>query len=298
MTAHSDRPRTWSRARRILAWLPSLIEPASSPAEPHHPPPQRLSRSGQVLLGSTLALVGVILYAQSLQWSLKSNQQFRFCQPLSMWGVPLNQEKRQTQRMINALAGATASQKVRLNQQVQMLQAETQRLCELVVLSRAQEEALLAVATAGLCLLILTIAHGVVQGLVNNTNRTMQVLQVSAIVWLLSSVAFLYVGQEFRNTSRTFQLYLWHRDLQQQVASALANQDRPAFRLQAAFKQETAQRNGAHSAPLLSDSAQVARLIRGIDEQLQSLPPLSVNLDESAVKKIFDWISTGMDHSS
>ena len=51
-------------------------------------------------------------------------------------------------------------------------------------------------------------------------------------------------------------------------------------------------------APPLTDSAQVALLIRAVDARLQSLPPLSVNLDESAVKKMFGWMGKGLDDAS
>jgi len=73
--------------------------------------------------------------------------------------------------------------------------------------------------------------------------------QISTTVILVTSVAFLYLGQEVRNTGRLFQLYLWHRDLQLQFVTALANQDRPFFLLQAAPKQERGGENGVRLAP-------------------------------------------------
>lgn len=296
MTAHADRPQTNSLARRLPVWLASLVEPSSSPVPSPAAPAAvlRLSRSGQILLGLGLSTLALLLYTLTLQWSLKTNQKFQFCQPLSLWGASAAEGEQQSKRLINALAGATASQKLRLQQQTLILQAESERLCDLVILSRAQEEALLALATLALCLLSLTIIQGLGQGLVNNTNRTLQVVQISTTVVLVSCVAFLHLGQEVRNTSRLLQLYLWHRDLQQQLTSALANQDRPVFFLRAALKPEQGARSGSHSIPRLSDSVQVAMLIRAVDIQLQSLPPLSVNLDESAVKKMFGWMSTGL----
>jgi hypothetical protein len=288
----------------MTAWWPALVEPAepsSRLAESVQPPPpsgQRLSRSGQIFLGVGVSLVALLLYTLTLQWSLKSNQQFQFCQPLSLWGAPAAEGERQTRTLIDALKGATASQKVRLRQQALILQAESERLCELVIRSRAQEEALLVVATAALSLLSLTILQGLAEGLVTNTNRTLKAVQLSTIVVLVTSVAFLQLGQEVRNTGRLFQLYLWHRDLQQQVVSALANQDRPVFLLRFAPKPAKSMGNTMRLAPPLSDSDQVAMLIRAVDAQLQSLPPLSVNLDESALRKMFGWMSKGLDDAS
>ncbi|MFN9623142.1 MAG: hypothetical protein ACK587_09980 [Cyanobacteriota bacterium] len=288
----------------MTAWWPVLVEPAepsSRPAKVAESPPssgQRLSRSGQILLGTGVSLMALLLYTLTLQWSLKSNQQFQFCQPLSLWGAQAAEGERQVRTLIDALKGATASQKVRLRQQTLILQTESERLCELVIRSRAQEEALLVVATASLCLLSLTILQGLAEGLVNNTNRTLKTVQISTTVVLVISVAFLQLGQEVRNTGRLFQLYRWHRDLQQQVASALANQDRPGFLLQAAQKLQREKGKSVLLAPPLSDSDQVAMLIRAVDAQLQSLPPLPVNLDESAVRKMFGWMSKGLDDAS
>jgi hypothetical protein len=243
-------------------------------------------------------MVALLLYALTLQWSLKSNQQFQFCQPLSLWGAPSAEGERQTRILIDGLKGATASQKVRLRQQALILQAESERLCDLVIRSRAQEEALLVVVTASLCLLSLTILQGLTEGLVNNTNRTLKAVQISTTTVLVASVAFLHLGQEVRNTGRLFQLYLWHRDLQQQVVSALANQDRPVFLLRFAQKPANSMGNTMRLAPPLSDSDQVAMLIRVVDAQLQSLPPLSVNFDEAAIRKMFGWMSKGLDDAS
>jgi hypothetical protein len=261
-------------------------------------PALRLSRSGQILLSVGLSLVALMLYTLTLQWSLWSNQQSQFCQPVSLWGARPGEGERQTKTLIDALAGATANQKVRLRQQALILQVESKRLCDLVILSRAQEEALLGVATAALCLLSLTILQGLGEGLANNMNRTLRAVQASATGVLVTTMAFLHLGQEVRNTGRLFQLYLWHRDLQQQFVSALANQDRPVFLLQAAHKTEKGDVNGKRLPPPLSDSTQVAMLIRAVDAQLQSLPPLTVNLNESGARKIFRLIDDGMDHGS
>jgi hypothetical protein len=145
----------------MTAWWPVLVEPAepanrpAKTAEPRPPSGQRLSRSGQVLLGVGVSLVALLLYTLTLQWSFKSNQQFQFCQPLSLWGAPSADGERQTRTLIAALKGATASQKVRLRQQALILQAESERLCALVIRSRAQEEALLVVAVKRHPLLVL-----------------------------------------------------------------------------------------------------------------------------------------------
>ena len=288
----------------MTAWWPALVEsvePVEAAIRPAEPPPSpglRLSRSGQILLGVGASLVALLLYGLTLQWGLTSNQQFHFCQPLSLWGAQPAEGERQTRTLIDVLKGATGSQKVRLRQQALILQAESERLCELVIRSRAQEEALLVVATTSLCLLSLTILQGLAEGLVTNRNRTLKAVQISTTVILVTSVAFLHLGQEVRNTGRLLQLYLWHRDLQRQFVTALANQDRPFFLLQAAPKLERGGENGLRFAPPLSDSDQVALLIRAVDAQLQSLPPLSVNLDESAVRKMFGWMSKGLDDAS
>jgi hypothetical protein len=133
---------------------------------------------------------------------------------------------------------------------------------------------------------------------VNNTNRTLKTVQISTTVVLVTSVAFLQLGQEVRSTGRLFQLYRWHRDLQQQVASALANQDRPVFQLQAGPDPQRENGKAMPLAPPLSDSDQVALLIRAVDAQLQSLPPLPVNLDESAVRQMFGWMGKGLNDAS
>lgn len=218
--------------------------------------------------------------------------------PSRCGGAQPAEGERQTRTLIDALKGATGSQKVRSRQQALILQAESERVCDLVIRSRAQEEALLVVATTSLCLLRLTILQGLAEALVNNRNRTLKAVQISTTIILVTSVAFLHLGQEVRNTGRLLQLYLWHRDLQQQFVTALANQDRPFFLLQAAPKLERGGENGLRLAPPLSDSDQVALLIRSVDAQLQSLPPLSVNLDESAVRKMFGWMSKGLDDAS
>jgi hypothetical protein len=247
----------------------------------------RLSRTGQISLGLTMALLAFLLY----RYSFASNQQlikrFQFCRPLQSAQLVQSEVEQQSLNLINNLTSATASQKLRLREQYKFLLLESNRLCGLDSFYRSQEAALMTVATSALCLLSLTLALGVVHGLVQNTNRTLQTIQVSATFVLVVAMLFLQLGQQERNTNIYLQLYLAHRNLIQELKSAIANQDLPILSRESRQANQTA----LDALPKLTDSGKVALLIRRIDLQLQSLPPIPIDLNDSTVKSIYGWLS-------
>jgi hypothetical protein len=252
----------------------------------------RLSRSGQISLGLTMTLLAFLLYRHTLVSNQQLIKRFQFCRPLQSAELVQSEVEQQSLSLINNLANATPGQKLRLRQQYKFLLFESDRLCRLDSFYRSQEAALMTVATCALCLLSLTFALGIAHGLVNNKNRTLQAIQVSAIFLLVVAMLFLQLGQQERNTNIYLQLYLAHRNLIQELRSAVANQDLPIL------GRESSEDNQATLGvlPKLTDSGKVALLIRRIDQQLQSLPPIPINLNDSTAKTIYGWLSIRIKH--
>jgi hypothetical protein len=272
--------------------LDALIEPtpptlercAAAPAPGH-----RLSRLGQLALGLTVTLLAALLHAQTLVANQRLSQRFAFCQPQRSAGLATNEAARQTQSLIGNLTGATPSQKLRLAQQTNGLAMESARFCGLATLNHAQEAALLTVATAALCLLSLTVVLGLVYGLMNSTNRTLRTLQVTAVFLLVVPMVFLQLGEQIPNSNFYLRLYLSHRNLHQQLLSALANQDLPVMNPNPTI----ANQNLVKPLPALGGSARVAELIRSVDLQVQALPPAPLKMNDSGVIQALKLISNG-----
>ena len=295
----SPTPPRWRASWTALvpSWLGPLVEHAPA-AGGHTSPavtrtPYRLSRSGQITLGLALSLVAFILYSQTFTDNQQLSKQYELCLPLQTAGMATTETVRQTQSLINNLTHATPSQKLRLQQQYKLLLSQSARLCGVASFYRSQESALMTVATSALCLLSLTIALGLTHGLVNNSNRTLNALQVTAAFLLVVPMLFLQLGEQVRNTPIYYQLYMAHRNLIQQLQSALANQDLPMF----TADPSEARGSGLKVVPGLTDTGRVAQLIRRMDSQLQTLPPIPLSLNDSTVIHVYDWLSSSWKQS-
>lgn len=282
-----DRP--WSTLLR--ASLDALIEPAPPPLEgaAATAPAHRLSRWGQLALGVSVTLLAALLYGQTLVANQRLSQRFAFCQPQRSAAVAQSEAARQTRSLIRNLAGATPSQKMRLAQQANGLVVESARLCGLAALNHGQEAALMTVATAALCLLSLTVVLGLLHGLLNSTNRTLRTLQATAVFLLVVPMLFLQLGEQVSNSNFYLRLYLAHRNLHQQLLSALANQDLPLLNPNPT---NTNQRP-MNPLPALRGSARVAELIRSVDLQVQVLPPVPLKMNDSGVIQVLHLITNG-----
>lgn len=291
MTAHGrakHRDPSWLLGS---SWLAALIEVAPMTVDqPTSSPAYRLSRSGQIALGLTMALLAVLLYGQTLAANQRLSKRFQFCPPLPVAELAQSEGAKQAQSLINNLDPATPGQKLRLRQQSSLLVLGSARLCGLASLNHSQEAALMTVATAALCLLSLTVALGLSHGLANNTNRTLRTMQVTAVCLLIVPMLSLQLGEQVRNTSLYLQLYLAHHNLHQQLLSALANQDLPVLRADPTNAKGIVMRE----VPALTTSARVAELIRGIDAQIQFLPPVPLDFNDSTVTRVYRWLTTDL----
>jgi hypothetical protein len=281
--------------RSLLATLfePSPLAVGELPAATR-PTSHRLSRSGQIILGLAMTLLAFLLYGQTLATNQQLSERFEFCPSLRRAELPQGEGVQQSQSLINNLASATPGQKLRLRQQSQLLLVESARLCGLASLYRSQEVALMTVATAGLCLLGLSVALGLSHGLVNNTNRTLHTLQVTTALVLAVPMAFLQLGEQKRNTSLYQQLYLARLNLHEQLLSTLANQNLPVWSAIPCDANGTA----LSVVPGLTDATKVAELIRRVDGQLQALPPIPLNLNDATEKHVFGLLTNGPDEIS
>lgn len=267
---------------------PPLLSPASATSTPAH----RLSRSGEIALGLIITLLAVALYGLTMVANQRLSKRFAFCQPPRSGELAQSEAARQTQSLISNLANATPSQKVRLAQQANGLVVESARLCGLASVNYGQEAALMTVATAALCLLSLTLVMGLAHGLMNTTNRTLRTLQVTAVFLLVVPMVFLQLGEQVRNSSFYLRLYLAHRNLQQQLLSALANQDLPVMNP----NPTNATQGPMRTLPALGSSARVAELIRAVDLQVQALPPIPLTMNDSGVIHVIQLLTNGWKH--
>jgi hypothetical protein len=278
--------------KHVDSWLAMLREPAPPPPgeqrDAKGPSTQRLSRSGQVVLGLALCLLAVLVHGQTFETNQQLSQRFRFCPPLGLSEWHQMAEVQQTQSLINNLSSATPGQKLRLRQQSQLLLVESARLCGLASLYRSQEVALMTTATVALCVLSLSVVLGLSHGLMNNTNRTLITLQVTSALALVVPMAFLQLGEQMRNTSLFEQLYLARLHLHEQLLSTLANQNLPVWKASTC----ASNRSSLSVVPGLTDPSKVADLISRIDRQSQSSPPIPLNLNDATEKQVFGFLST------
>ena len=147
----------------------------------------------------------------------------------------------------------------------------------------------MTVATAALCLLSLTVVMGLAHGLMNTTNRTLRTLQVTAVFLLVVPMVFLQLGEQARNSNFYLRLYLAHRNLHQQLLSALANQDLPTL----SPNPSQANQRPMGALPTLESSARVAQLIQAVDLHVQALPPVSMDLNDSTVSQVYHMLTKG-----
>jgi lysylphosphatidylglycerol synthetase-like protein (DUF2156 family) len=277
----------------VRTLLDALIEqappPPVSPASTTSTPTYRLSRLGEIALALTIILLAVALYGQTMGANQRLSKRFAFCQPPRSGELAQSEAARQTQSLISNLTNATPSQKVRLAQQTNALVAESVRLCGLAALDHGQEAALMTVATVALCLLSLTLVLGLAHGLMNTTNRTLRTVQVTAVLLLVVPMVFLQLGEQVRDSSFYLRLYLAHHNLQQQLLSALANQDLPVMNP----NPTNATQRPMRSLPALGSSARVAELIRAVDLQVQALPPIPLTMNDSGVTQVFQLLTNG-----
>jgi hypothetical protein len=252
----------------------------------------RLGRSGQISLGLTMTLLAFLLYRLLLVSNQQLIKRFQFCRPLQSAELVQSEVEQQSLSLINNLASATPDQKLRLRQQYKFLLFESDRLCRLDSFYRSQESALMTVATCTLCLFSLTFTLRIAHVYVNNKDQTLQAIQVSAIFLLVVAIMFLQLGQKERNANIYLQLYLAHRNLIQDLRSAAANQDLPILGRESSKANQTT----LGVLPKLTDSGKVALLIRRIDQQFQSLPPIFINLYDLTAKTIYGWLSIRIKH--
>lgn len=241
-----------------------------------------INRPGQVLMGLALTLLALLGYG--LAWTASKNlgHSWKMCLILETPGL-LQQNHTETLKLISALDGATAGQKLRLNQQATWIVHQMDGLCRVSIWYRSQGTALMTVATGAAALLMVSVALGLPKGLAGS-NRILQAMMLTATVQLVVVMSFLQLGEQNLNGTRNLNSYRAHRQLLQWMQSGLANQD--------LVLDQTAQQGKAAAVTELKARAQVAELIRTVDDRLQLLPAITIGLDDGLATEMYGRVTT------
>jgi len=249
----------------------------------------RINRPGQVAMRRVLTLMALTGYTVAWYSSQYLGHRWQVCLTLETEGL-LRQNHTETMELIKALHGATPGQKLRLRQQTTWLVQQMDGLCKVSIWYRSQGTALMTVATGAAALLMVSIALGLPKGLAGS-NRILQALMLTATVHLVLVMSFLQLGEQNLNGSRNLISYRAHRQLLQWLQSSLANQD-----LVLAPQAPQAPQQQAPAQPQavteLNARARVAELIRAMDSRIQSLPVITIGLDDGLADEMYGRITS------
>lgn len=95
------------------------------------------------------------------------------------------------------------------------------------------------------------------------------------------------LGVQGSNSEFSLQLNRAHCNLRQKLRSSLLNQVFPLL----STNYNNATPTASCISPALSNSAMVAKRIRGGDGQLQALPPIALNSNDSTLKQAYGWLA-------
>ena len=246
----------------------------------------RINRPGQVAVGVVLTLMALTGYSLAWYSSKHLGHRWQVCLTLDSEGL-LRQNHTETMELIKALNGATPGQKLRLRQQTTWLVQQMDGLCKVSIWYRSQGTALMTVATGAAALLMVSVALGLPKGLAGS-NRILQALMLTATVHLVLVMSFLQLGEQSLNGSRNLISYRAHRQLLQWLQSSLANQDL-VLAPQAPQQQAPAQ---PQMVTELNARSRVAELIRAMDSRIQSLPVITIGLDDGLADEMYGRITS------
>jgi hypothetical protein len=241
-----------------------------------------INRPGQVLMGLALTVLALLGYGISWTASKHLGHSWKMCLTLETPGL-LQQNHTETLKLISSLDGATAGQKLRLQQQATWIVHQMDGLCKVSIWYRSQGSALMTVATGAAALLMVSVALGLPKGLAGS-NRILQAMMLSATVQLVLVMSFLQLGEQNLNGTRNLTSYRSHRQLLEWMQSGLANQD-------LVLDQPTGQAKAA-AVTELNARAQVAELIRAVDRRLQALPAITIGLDDGLATEMYGRVTT------
>lgn len=250
--------------------------------------PFRINRPGQVAMGVVLTLMALTGYSLAWYSSQHLGHRWQVCLTLDAEGL-LRQNHTETMELIKALNGATPGQKLRLRQQTTWLVQQMDGLCKVSIWYRSQGTALMTVATGAAALLMVSVALGLPKGLAGS-NRILQALMLTATVHLVLVMSFLQLGEQSLNGSRNLTSYRAHRALLQWLQSSLANQDLVLASQQQAPQQLAPAQPQAVTE--LNARTRVAELIRAMDSRIQSLPVITIGLDDGLADEMYGRITS------
>jgi hypothetical protein len=267
---------------RLPGWIRAIRELLHEVPGQQNEPSVLINRPGQVLMGLALTLLAVLGYFLAWTTSKHLGHSWKMCLTLETPGL-LQQNHTETLKLISSLDSATAGQKLRLNQQATWIVHQMDGLCKVSIWYRSQGTALMTVATGAAALLMVSVALGLPKGLAGS-NRILQAMMLSATVQLVLVMSFLQLGEQNLNGTRNLSSYRAHRQLLQWMQSGLANQD-------LVLDQANVQARVA-AVTELNARAQVAELIRAVDNRLQALPAITIGLDDGLATEMYGRVTT------
>jgi|GEM_PF-3478890 hypothetical protein len=282
--------------RRLSHWfIEAVPDPGTTPA-----PAERLTRFSQLLLGSVVGLLGIIVYVSAWTQGEVTASRLEICPVLGqdrtrmdtvgldsmlldaagespnmlLWNYRLNRE------LIAELKPATRPQRLLLNQQIANLTSKLSRQCYLVRYYRIQAGALAALATGAAVVLVIVGLAKMPRGL-GSVTRFEQALATSSLVLLMISTGYLTLGDQQRQMHLNWGYYKRGVQLFSLIRSSLATNQLLLPGLPAVA--------AGSAKPIRLDSpGSVGLLVARIDSWLLTVDQLSVGLDDSFARHTVD----------
>ncbi|MEB3165495.1 MAG: hypothetical protein VKO65_02370 [Cyanobacteriota bacterium] len=280
--------------RRLSHWFIEAVPDPGAPAAPA----QRLTRFAQVLLGSAVGLLGIIVYGSAWTLGEVTASRLEICPVLGqdrtravgldsmlldaagespnmlLWNYRLNRE------LIAELKPATRPQRLLLNQQIANLTSKLSRQCYLVRYYRIQAGALAALSTGAAVVLVLVGLAKMPRGL-GSVTRCEQALATSSLVLLMISTGYLTLGDQQRQMHLNWGYYKRGVQLFSLIRSSLATNQLLLPSLPSVVA------GSARPIPLDSPGS-VGLLVARIDAWLLTVDQVSVALDDSFARHTVD----------
>jgi hypothetical protein len=282
--------------RRLIPPLIEVVPVAGAP----EPPKQRLSRIGQAVVASGIALLGLGTYMVSCAFGSYLAQSLQFCPILNdksyqkgslealtvlsrgdstnmlIWNYRMNDE------LIRELKGASRGQQLILKQQNASLTMRLSRQCHLARHYRIQLGGLGAVSTGAAVILVITGIIRMPKG-IGEVSRCEQAILVSSLSLLVLTIGYMSLGGSQELAKANWEHHKMGIELLSQFRGSLANSQ-----LLIPKESDSTAPPSEQPAIPLNNPASIAELVKRFDEKLLTINHGSVKLNTSFARQAYE----------
>lgn len=282
--------------RRLIPPLIEVVPVAGAPEPPKH----RLSRMGQAVVASGIALLGLGTYLVSCAFASYTAQNLQFCPILNdkshqkgglealtvlrrgdstnmlIWNYRMNDE------LIRELKGASRGQQLILKQQNASLTMRLSRQCHLTRHYRIQLGGLGAVSTGAAVILVITGMIRIPKG-IGEVSRCEQAIFVSSLSLLVLTIGYISLGGSEELAKANWEHHKKGIELLSQFRGSLAN-----GQLLIPKESDSTAPTLEQPAIQLNNPESVAELVKRFEKKLLAINHGSVKLNTSFARQAYE----------